>query len=60
MEAHTYIYPRSTHFFNHSIICPHNALVSKLKLFPGFRAFLIFFEDLNLAKKKSCYNENIE
>ena len=38
-----YIYPISTHLTTHSpthsLICPHNALVSHLKLVPGFLVF---------------------
>ena len=42
MVAYTYyIYPRSTHFFlTRSLKCPHNTLVSHLKLFPRFRSCL--------------------
>ena len=41
MEAYTYIYPRFTHLLTHSMIFPHNALVSHLKLVSGLRASLL-------------------
>ena len=31
-----YIYPRTTHSLPHSLICMHKALLSHLKLVPGF------------------------
>ena len=36
--------PRSTHLLTHWLICPHIALVSHLKLVPGFRACLAYTE----------------
>ena len=39
MEAYSiYIYPRCTHLLSHSLICPHNALVSNFKLVTVFQA----------------------
>ena len=38
MEAYTSNFGLLSHSLTRSRICPHNALVSHLKLFPGFRA----------------------
>ena len=42
--------PRSTHSLTHSLICPHNALLSNLKLVPGFRACLLVYVVIDIFK----------
>ena len=37
IEAYTYILGLLTYLLTHSLICSHNALVSYMKLLPGFQ-----------------------
>ena len=41
MEAYSPTLGLLTYLLTHSLICPHNALVSNLKIVPGFRAGLL-------------------
>ena len=48
--------PRSTHSFTHSLICPHNALVSHLNLVPGFRHCFFLIDYKRAAQPFCIYN----